>query len=211
MARYLTGRGGRGRKHPKFVDFHRWPDLIRAAKRDAQGKAREEILAVRNAALIALMLYTGLRLAEVCDMDLAHVTLDAGREQVFVANGKGNKERFVDLHAKAVELLREYLSLRPACREPDGREPFWLAFDSPTPARLGRRTIQHLAKQVGVACELPWLTAHCLRHSFATRLSEQSNGDTFLVQQALGHEDPATTAIYVGIRSPRRRKAIRGL
>lgn len=207
-----TPRVSRGRRLPKFVEGAEWPKLLAAAGVDRAGKPRSPGVLERNRGLVAVMLYAGLRVGEVCALNLTDLVLDQGAEQVVVRHGKGDKERRVDLHRKAVAYLQAYLAVRPPSMEPgeDGItvDPLWVRYDQPTPARLGRRAVQRLSVEVGFACGYPWLTAHKFRHSFATELYEKSGGDLILTMHTLGHEDPTTTAIYAHAKDPKRRAAI---
>lgn len=188
---------------PVFVEKEDWPALIAAARYDAGGQPKSPELAARDQALIALMLYTGLRVAEVAALDLPDLVLIPGGEQVVVRCGKGGKMRRLDLHRVPRAYLEKWLERRWVCNEGEC-EPLFVS--------LYRRRISHDAIQRAVttaaqATGRTDVTAHCLRHSFAVRLWEKSEGNLFLVMNALGHSDPATTMIYAQVRDAARRKA----
>ena len=129
-----------------------------------------------------LMLDAGLRCCEVATLRWVDVDLEAGAMYVF---GKGARERLVGLPTR----LRMALYLAQA----DAESP-WVVGAELTAARvsqlLGRRF-----RELG----LRGVTAHRLRHTYATRLYRATCGDLRAVQLALGHASVATTQIYAAV------------
>lgn len=144
---------------------------------------------VRSAALkmvLTLIYVCGLRLHEAVSLTVNDI--DGKRMQIRV-RGKGNKERDVPLPARTLELLRDYWLVR--------RPPHWLF-----PSGQRRNTaISHSTVQKAFKGALKEsdvrknATVHTLRHSYATHLLEDGV-DLRFIQMLLGHQSPATTAIY---------------
>jgi integrase/recombinase XerC len=160
-------------------------DLQRAL--DAEPAATA--LAVRDRAIVELFYSSGLRLSELCNLNLEQFTEDFGEVRVL---GKGRKERVVPVGGKAREALRDWLRDRAGVAEPDERAVF-VGRDG---GRLTPRTVQRRLAAWAVAAGLPGhLHPHKLRHSFATHLLQES-GDLRAVQELLGHSSLSTTQIY---------------
>jgi integrase/recombinase XerC len=138
----------------------------------------------RNQAILALMRYAGLRIAEVSGLDLADVDLQAEAVRIV---GKGNKERVLPI----VEALGAHLETWIAER---GQEPGPLFFGLQG-GRLGpkgiRQALKKLARKVGVAK----FTPHRIRHTFGTETS-RAGVPVEVLQQLMGHESIETTMLY---------------
>jgi site-specific recombinase XerD len=131
----------------------------------------------------------GLRLSEGRNLQVSDI--DSSRMVVRV-NGKGNKIRYVALPNRSLELLRKYWrNDRPRCSYP-WLFPSRIKKDSPISQSSVETAFREALKESGVARKA---TVHTLRHSYATHLLE--NGvDIRIIQGALGHRNPKTTAIY---------------
>jgi integrase/recombinase XerC len=148
-----------------------------------------EPLAARDRALMELLYSSGLRLAEVVGLDLAH--LDLADRTVHV-RGKGNKERLVPIGRVALRAIEQWLAER-AGRARAGEQA---VFVSRSGRRLGRRAVElrvaYWARRQGLPAHV---YPHLFRHSFASHLLE-SGAELRGVQELLGHADIATTQIY---------------
>jgi integrase/recombinase XerC len=149
----------------------------------------DEILAVRDLAMLELMYSSGLRLSELVSLDTSDMDLE---ERVLRVTGKGNKTRLVPIGRKASKAMRDWLRLRPG----QLAEGETAVFTGRSGQRLGVRAVQQrvrrYARRRGLAGDLH---PHTLRHSFASHLLE-SSGDLRAVQELLGHADISTTQIY---------------
>jgi|YNPBryantNP2012_1023418.scaffolds.fasta_scaffold13618_2 site-specific recombinase XerD len=145
------------------------------------------IAARRNEALLNLLLYTGLRVAEVAALRLDDVVLNGKAARVIVRAGKGMKHREVPLHKEARQALAAYLEVRP----PAADDHLFLGQRGPLGVRGIQLQLADLGRAAGVA-----VTPHALRHTFATRLLRQANADLVTVAALLGHASIATTQIY---------------
>ena len=160
-------------------------------------------LGVRNRAMMELLYASGLRVSELCAVELSDLTLDPG---VLRVTGKGNKQRMVPMGQSAVAAIAAYLAEgRPAILK--GRASRFLFVTG-----LGRRmTRQGFWKSLGIhgkqAGIFRSLSPHVIRHSFATHLLE-GGADLRSVQVMLGHSDISTTQIYTHVARSRLRQTV---
>ena len=149
----------------------------------------------RDRAILELLYGAGLRVSELCALDLADVDLDRSRLRVF---GKGSKEREVPLGDSAVDALRSYL---PGARDvvAAGSVDVAALFHNRRKNRIGAREIRSLVERYrrGVAAGRS-VSPHTLRHSFATHLME-GGADIRAVQELLGHASLTSTQRYTHV------------
>ena len=152
-------------------------------------------------AVLELAYASGLRLAELRNLRLEQLHLDAGFLNVI---GKGNKERVVPVGQKAVEALNRYIAVgRPKLVTP--RSPasvFLTKRGTPFAAVTLWLRIKRRARRAGVARNV---TPHMLRHSFATHLLEHG-ADLRVIQELLGHASISTTEVYTHVTGNRMRE-----
>lgn len=157
--------------------------LLAACAKTAGGQRRHS--AVRDCAMLALLIDTGIRNTELCELRVGDVDLAARR--VHIRCGKRGKERYVPITDKAQRYLWRYSVQR---EETDGW--FFVTRDGKQ-MRRGEvlHLIQRLGRRVGVQ-----VTVHQLRHTFAIEFL-RNGGDVFALQEILGHSDLAMTRRYV--------------
>ncbi|CCE22922.1 tyrosine recombinase XerC [Methylotuvimicrobium alcaliphilum] len=147
-------------------------------------------LEIRDQAIFELFYSCGLRLSELTALDLVDIDLADG--SLIVQSGKGGKSRILPIGSKAVEALKNWLSLRTDLNR--GEET--ALFLSARGTRLAQRSVQQRletwCRKKGIA---EHIHPHMLRHSFASHLLE-SSGDLRAVQELLGHSTIGTTQIY---------------
>ncbi|MGB7135931.1 MAG: tyrosine-type recombinase/integrase [Acidobacteriaceae bacterium] len=150
----------------------------------AADRPQADAIALRDRAILELLYAAGLRVSELTGMNVADLSLDAGRALV---RGKGDKERIVPLGRASIEALEKYLREgRPALvKKSLGR-----LFLSTRGRPLSRAWVWHLVKQSDSHA-----SPHMLRHSCATHMVERG-ADLRTVQTLLGHADIATTQVY---------------
>jgi integrase/recombinase XerC len=152
-------------------------------------KGRTDFSALRDRAMIEVLLGTGIRLGELTALDMDDIDLDAKHLRV---RAKGNVPQVKFIKTDLRTLLRRYL----AERRRHGRPEMEALFLSNRDGRLCQRQIAnrlaHWLRKAGIEKEL---TPHGLRHTFATHLYGATN-DLLVVQRALGHRDVSTTQIY---------------
>lgn len=158
-----------------------------AAARAGESVTPAVIAALRDEAVLNLLLYSGLRLGEAAALRLDDVALNGKAAKVIVRSGKGMKYREVPLYKDARQALAAYLQARPA------GEDAHLFVGQRGP--LGARGIQMQLAALGQAAGVE-VTPHMLRHTFATRLLREAGADLVTVATLLGHASIATTQIY---------------
>jgi integrase/recombinase XerD len=149
---------------------------------------------LRDAAMLATLYATGLRVSELCGLKLADLNLKGG----FVrATGKGKKQRLVPLGDLAAARLTGYLEHgRPALMKRPAELGLFLTGRGRPMTRQGFwKLIGRHARAAGIARVV---SPHVLRHSFATHLVERG-ADLRAVQAMLGHADIATTQVYTHV------------
>lgn len=208
FARFLE-RNGKGKvgalaavRAPKIARGLPKPLSVPAAKRiaDADLRADEErepwVLA-RDAAVLALLYGSGLRIAEALALARKDIP-QPGHGDAIVVTGKGNKPRMVPVLPRVLELIADYIKLCPYAIADDGT-----LFLGAKGGPLSPRIIQLAMERLRGALGLPdTATPHALRHSFATHLLARG-GDLRAIQELLGHASLSTTQIYTAVDTER--------
>lgn len=148
----------------------------------------ENVLEVRDLALIELMYSSGLRVSEVAGIDLT----DFEEEMSFLRIlGKGAKVRIVPVGRFAIAAVENWINEREKFSNPD----IPALFINLKGTRLTVRSMQMRLARISTKQGLPRVNPHMLRHSFATHMLE-SSGDLRTIQELLGHSSLSTTQIY---------------
>ena len=137
----------------------------------------------RGKAIIAVFFSSGIRCSELARLNRR----DYIEGELFV-HGKGNVYRTSYIDATAIVLLDKYLESRT-----DGLEALFVGQKN---QRLCKDTIEHIVHDIAEKAQIPNVTPHVLRHSYATSLAQQGIG-AFHLQKLLGHAHISTTQIYV--------------
>jgi integrase/recombinase XerC len=157
--------------------------------------ARHAHLRLRDTALLELLYGTGLRVSEVCALDLGDI--DRGRygtPMLLVRRGKGNKSREVPIGGAADDAIHAYLPARQQLAATGAA-----LFVNAGGQRLTPRSVQRMVKRWTIAGGVhAAATPHSLRHSFATHLLDEGV-DLRAIQELLGHASLASTQIYTKI------------
>ena len=146
----------------------------------------------RNRAGLALMLFAGLRVGEVCALRPGHIRWKDGILEVH--NGKGGRDRNVPMSPTLERELESWKALRNG-------SPYFFSTrdDKQMMPRFWQRLIKRMSKRAGIDGDDRRITPHVLRHTFATNCLE--DGFTLAeVQAMLGHSNVATTSIYLSVR-----------
>ncbi len=187
---------------PKVAKSLPKPLPMAAARRvtdadERAGEDREPWILARDAAVMALLYGSGLRISEALGLKRRDVPLP-GAGDVLVVTGKGNKTRMVPVLQNVLALVADYVSMCPYSLPPEGP-----VFVGARGGPLSPRIIQLAMERLRGALGLPdSATPHALRHSFATHLLARG-GDLRAIQELLGHSSLSTTQIYTGIDSER--------
>jgi len=166
---------------PKTLSVDQVTRLLELSPKDPIG--------FRDKAMMELFYSSGLRLAELCNLDLNDLNLP---ERLLRVTGKGNKQRDLPIGRFADEAIRVWLLQRNSLPVKD----YAAVFVSKLGRRISPRSVQqrlkYWARKRGI--EIP-VSPHMLRHSFASHLLE-SSGELRSVQELLGHSNISTTQIY---------------
>ncbi|MDF0528932.1 tyrosine recombinase XerC [Tsukamurella sp. 8F] len=177
-------------------------DASAALANAASGAAEGDPVALRDHAIVELLYATGIRVSELCGLDVGGV--EPGRRVVRVI-GKGDKERVVPYGVPAAAAVDRWLSEgRPALvNEKSGGALFLGVRGGRLDPRAARTVVHQVTSSVPGAREL---APHGLRHSAATHLLE-GGADLRVVQELLGHSSLATTQLYTHVSVARLRAA----
>ena len=148
----------------------------------------------RDDAVLELLYGSGLRVSELCGLDVGDVDL---RRATVTVIGKGNRQRRLPMHERCVAALRQWLAEgRPAMAGPGS--PAEALFLNARGRRLGPRDARRLLDRRSPVPTHP----HALRHSFATHLLD-GGADLRVVQEMLGHASLRTTQVYTHVSKER--------
>jgi integrase/recombinase XerC len=149
------------------------------------------MIEVRDKALAELLYSSGLRLSEICKLNMED--LDT-QERTCVVSGKGNKTRIVPVGKKAIQAIRDWFMYRSELKQSKATSTNAIFLNNKG-NRISPRSIQLRLEKLCLMRGLPGINPHMLRHSFASHVLE-SSGDLRAVQEMLGHSDIGTTQIY---------------
>ncbi|MBV6496984.1 MAG: site-specific tyrosine recombinase XerD [Acidobacteria bacterium ACB1] len=151
---------------------------------------------LRDRAIFEVMYACGLRVSELANLKLGELDLESG---ILTTTGKGSKTRKVPIGGSAVEWLRRYFAVRKP------KQPSEMVFLGDRGRQLDRHAIHRIIKEYAEKCGFEGVSAHTLRHSFATHLV-QNDADIRSVQLMLGHADISTTQIYTHVTGKQLKK-----
>jgi integrase/recombinase XerC len=162
----------------------------------------DDEVGMRDKAMLELLYGSGLRVSEMCSLDVDDVDLRARAVRVV---GKGRKERRVPITEPARVAVRRYVSEGRALLMEEGpaRDSAAL-FLNKRGRRIGARSVRAMLDKYLTAEGQASIGPHALRHSFATHLLD-GGADLRAVQELLGHESLATTQIYTHVSTERLR------
>ncbi len=188
-------RPNKGRTLPRTLSQRELELLFRAAGRSENPVAEP---------LITLLLESGMRVSEICGLDLHDV--DLSDRSARVVGGKGNKDRLVLFTEQSVSAIKSWLRVRNSRSHPDEVS----LFVSRRGRRLKPRGIQKMMDKLAIEAGLPKekVSPHVLRHNFATGLLERG-ADLVSIQRLLGHASIATTRVYLEISDQTLREVYR--
>ncbi len=208
FARFLE-RDGKGKvgalnavRAPKIAKTLPKPLTVPSAKRLSDiglraGEEREPWIFARDAAVLALLYGSGLRISEALGLSGKDVPAP-GQGDTIIVTGKGNKSRMVPVLPQVLTLVADYIALCPYDISDD--EPLFVGAKG---GKLSPRIIQLTMERLRGALGLPdSATPHALRHSFATHLLSRG-GDLRSIQELLGHASLSTTQIYTAVDTER--------
>jgi integrase/recombinase XerC len=174
---------------PKWLSKQDQTALLRQLDRSMNAATSEagRRQAIRDRAAAVMLLNTGLRVAELCDLKLADIELSERKGSVFVRNGKGSKSRRIPLNQAARKATKLWMQYRP-----EGGELF---LSGKGGDGLSTNAFERRLKLIGRQCGIE-VTPHELRHSFAKNLLD-AGVSIDQVAKLLGHSRIETTKLYV--------------
>lgn len=146
----------------------------------------------RDEAIVNVLVYTGIRVSELCSLNVGDVDLETGT--IRVISGKGDKDRITLMSESCASVLRRYMDERQRARTQSKSLFLTYRFNRMDPTAV-QRMISSVAKGAGINKRV---TPHVLRHTFATAIL-RNGGDIRFIQKLLGHSSIATTEIYTHI------------
>jgi integrase/recombinase XerC len=156
---------------------------------------------VRDWAMSELLYATGMRVGELCGIDVGDVDLD---ERLVRVTGKGDKQRMIPFGVPAAGALQAWLDRgRPMCIEAHTDSALFLGRRG---SRVDQRQVREAIHQLAAFAGVPDVAPHALRHSAATHLLTRGS-DLRSVQEVLGHASLATTQRYTHVSAERLRAA----
>ena len=176
------------RKHPQIAELEVMIKLIESPIKFEKIKE----IGLRNRAMLEVLFSTGMRISELLSLNISQID-ETGR--IFIT-GKGKKQRFVYLTSRAYSIVLEYLKTRK-----DESDALFVPYRgrncNEKNKRISDNYLQYKIKKYREALKinLP-ISAHSLRHGFATYLAEEGANPAAL-QHLLGHESLNTTTRYV--------------
>lgn len=177
---------------PKWLDEKQRAALLRAIDKEVEDAMRRyprlRLIYLRDAAIVKLILFAGLRVGEIVQLRMSDITLDERKGSVIVREGKGTKRREIPLNAKARKALSEYLIIRPNV---DSDDLLLGQHNDGVQSKTIQRAVQRFSKKA----LLKNVTPHTLRHSFAKALID-AGISLEKVAALLGHSNLNTTRIY---------------
>jgi site-specific recombinase XerD len=165
---------------------HHLPKVLSAQQVDAMLRATQNL---KHTALLYALYGHGIRLDEVLCLRLDDLLWD--RNQIFINQGKGNKDRYVPMSQEFKTLIELYIH--------EYRPQYWLFEGQDQKSQYSDRSVQEVvrkaAKKAGINIKV---TPHTMRHSFATHLVDVGTQLPY-IKELLGHKDIKTTMIYTHV------------
>jgi site-specific recombinase XerD len=180
LGRPVVRREELSKSAPRAITEEEQRRLLRMAERAT----------ARDRAIVVVLLYTGLRLAEVVALDIEDLRVSARKGIVIVRSGKGDAYREVPLNALVRQVLEEWLAERKT-KAGEGERAVFVGRGG---RRLSKRSVDDVVRGLGKDAGMS-LSAHILRHTFLTRMVRQGS-DLVLVAELAGHRRLETTRRY---------------
>ena len=164
---------------PRWLDKVQQNALLRAVRKEGK---------LRDIAIITMLLHTGLRVSELCQLRWEDIVLSDRKGYLIVRAGKGGKQRQVPLNREVRQVLRAY-------REKVGEPKEGFVFLGRDGEPLGARGVEVIVQKFARKAGLEGVTPHTLRHTFCHNLL-RAGVDLVTVAALAGHESLTTTARY---------------
>jgi len=181
------------------------PDQVQALKTHCQAVAEDpspdgRTDPVRDWAILHVALDSGLRVSEICALQMRDVILDRAHTSLIVRDGKGGKKRGVRIGSALREHLSGFIAWKDAVGQPTSARAS--LFVSSRGGPLTRTAIYRVFRKHADAVAIPKrFSIHSCRHTYASLLYKASDFNLRLVQKQLGHRSIQTTQIYADVFS----------
>ena len=180
-----------GSRLPKVLDVAQMSHMLKEP--DMSDDPVSSAIAMRDNALLELLYACGLRVSELCGLDLAEIDLQG---RTLVVMGKGSKERRLPMNEVSVHKTQRWISKGRTLLECS--RSCEALFLNRSGGRLGVRDVRRVVDQRSPVPTHP----HALRHTFATHLLD-GGADLRVVQELLGHTSLQTTQVYTHVSKER--------
>jgi integrase len=206
MAKQKRASKNRGLSPDKYLS----EDQLRRVRRYVRAKAdlarlRGGSRAVVDELIVELLVNTGLRASELCNLNIGDLPVKHGKDCIWVRDGKGKVSRTVDISEKLIKRIERFVKLyRKGAR---ASSPLLV---SERGDRIIYRSIYSKIKRIGEQAGIGKLHPHMLRHTYLTRLYNIEK-DLRFVQDQAGHASPTTTAIYAKTNNKARKRQVQAL
>ena len=163
--------------------------LVRAVRKSGK---------IRDLAIITMLLHTGIRVNELCNLQVTDIILSKNSNMITVREGKGTKRRSIPLNPTVVGILKDYLDSQSDNRariatSSNDQFPFLFYGQKRTP--LTDRGVRYIIKKYAYIAKIEHVSPHSLRHTCAKNLIDAGQ-PIDRVAKILGHSSVNTTTIY---------------
>ncbi|MFH1288774.1 MAG: site-specific tyrosine recombinase/integron integrase [bacterium] len=201
---------------PKVLSIHELEALLKVpdeerklleqtpvkAEKDRKKIAFKIFACIRNRAILELFFATGIRISELCNLNMKNIDMS---EKIIKVFGKGAKERMIYFdHPGTVKAIEKYINERSK-KTPKASNLFINKFNNKISPRYVEMMFKNYLKKAGIEKDL---SPHSLRHTMATTLVE-NGADLRSVQEILGHSSVATTQIYTEVSINRQKEVLK--
>lgn len=188
---------------PRYIPAHMLNDFYSTlyATGSANRHPHQRKCALRDIAVMELLIASGLRISELCGLTSDAVNLSENEIRI---HGKGNKERIIQLtEPVTISALKEYYTSFSQEIQNTG-----FFFINNCGRRLTDQSVRNMINRIAREAEIPLhLTPHMFRHSFATFLVNQ-DVDIRCIQELLGHSSIKTTEIYTHVNLAKQKEIL---
>jgi site-specific recombinase XerD len=184
------------KRHPVYLTLDESKNLLNSVAADNKHH-------LRDYCIITLFLNCGLRLSELCSINISSIKGDT-----LTIIGKGNKERTVYLNKACIRAISDYMNEREQMSIlPSHRDALFI---SERKTRINMRTVEKIVKKyiADAGLDKDKYSPHKLRHTAATLMYKHGNVDIRSLQLILGHENINTTQIYTHVDDEKLRNAV---
>ena len=175
---------------PRALDRKEQLALLRAVRR--AGK-------IRDLAIITMLLHTGIRVSELCNLRVSDIVIFDNSNMLTVREGKGTKRRNIPLNPTVSSVLKDYIktigSQKGIVVDSAGGKNAEFLFYGQKRMPLTDRGVRYLIKKYGYLAKIPNVSPHVFRHTCAKNLIDAGN-PIDRVSKILGHSSVNTTSIY---------------